>query len=56
MNTSKQLAIKELHGCIRWNAEAMVKIEIEDQPVLSRSEVRKRLAYWLAKFRQAQVV
>lgn len=54
MSTTKQLDIKELHGRIRWSAQAMVKIEIESQPISSRVEVRKRLAYWLVKFHRAQ--
>lgn len=55
MNSSKKLAIQELHARIRWNAHAMVKIEIEGLPMSSRTEVRNRLAYWLAKFHRTQI-
>ena len=55
MYMAKKLAIKELHECIHWNAEAMVKIESGDVPMTSQAVVRKRLAYWLAKFHRLHV-
>jgi len=55
MYMAKKLAIKELHELIHWNAEAMVKIELDDMPMTPQVDVRKRLAYWLAKFHRSHV-
>lgn len=57
MCIAKRLEIKEFHQRVRWNAEAMVRIELEerDLKMIKRSEVRKLLAHWLTEFHRLQV-